>query len=835
MLKSYFIVAWRNLLRNKTNSLINIGGLAIGLTCVIFITLYIQDELRYDKGFKMSNRIYQVTLHGNFGGQEFNTSNTPPPVSIDMHSTFPEVESSTRVFRMGNVAVHNGAPALNDHLFTEKQIWAVDSNFLRVFDYPMLEGDPATCLNKYHSIVITETMARKYFGKTSAIGGSLVLDTYQSPFEVTGVLKDLPSNVSLQFDMLLSTHDCPPVQRFSWSWVWCQMSSYIVLTPQAASDPKVVQKLESKFPLMVRKDAAQAFKRIGQPFDEFIKKGGRWDFQLQRLTDMHLYSADLSTPLANLGDIKYVYIFSVIALFVVVLACINFMNLSTAQAARRAREVGIRKVLGSMKGQMIRQFLIEALVYTVIATGIALLLVFALMMPFNTVSGKTLEFQTIFRHGIWLIILALFIITGLLAGSYPAFYLTSFEPVAVLKGGGLFVKSLGNQLVRNGLVVFQFTISIALIVCTLIVFRQLSYVRNMDLGFKKDNVLILPNVEKLTGNYSEALMGKEETLRQQLAAIPGVSNASLATGVLADDYNGFTDFYTPITNGVSEPLAKDLSLTSFVTDENLVPALHLQIIKGRNFSKDFSDSDAVIVNETTVRTVGWKDPLGKKMVYPGGGGQTFHVIGVVKDFNLRSARTTIEPFAFFYTTSKTNHLSTSYIMASIDAQHTAGILHQTERIWKSLAPEVPFEYSFLDKNYEALYRSETRMGDIFSIFTTLSILVACLGLFGLSIYTAERRIKEIGIRKILGASVQGLVGLLSKDFLKLVLISTLIAFPLAFWAMNKWLQNFPYRTAISIDIFLSAGLLAVFIALFTVSFQAIRAATMNPSKTLKVE
>ncbi|MBN8850345.1 MAG: hypothetical protein BGO55_32455 [Sphingobacteriales bacterium 50-39] len=834
MLKSYFTIAWRNLLRNKTNSLINIGGLAIGLTCVIFIILYIQDELHYDKGFKMSDRIYQVTLNANFGGQEFNTSNTPPPVSIDIRTTFPEVADNTRIFRMGNTAVHNAAPALSDRLFTEKQIWAVDSNFLGVFDYPMLEGNPASCLNKFHSIVITESIARKYFGKSEAIGGSLVLDTYQSPFEVTGIIKDLPRNSSLRFDMLLSTRDCPPVQRFSWSWVWSQMNSYIVLTPQAAKDPQAIQKLESKFPAMVRKDAAQAFARIGQPYDEFIKKGGRWDFHLQRLTDIHLHSANMGTPFTNLGDIKYVYIFSAIALFVVLLACINFMNLSTAQAARRAREVGIRKVLGSMKGQMIRQFLAEALVYTVIATAIALLLVYILMTPFNTVSGKTLEFQTIFRHGIWLIILALFIITGLLAGSYPAFYLTSFDPVSVLKGG-LFVKSLGNQLVRNGLVVFQFTISIALIVCTLVVFRQLNYVRNMDLGFKKDNVLILPNVEKLTGNYSQALTGKEETFRQRLTTLPGVTNASLTTGALADDYSGFTDFYTPVSDGVSEPLAKDLTLTSFLTDEHLIPTMHLQITKGRNFSKDFSDSDAVIINEATVRTAGWRDPLGKRLVYPGGNNQTFHVIGVVKDFNIRSARTTIEPFAFFYTTSKTNHAYSNYIMASTDARYTSDILRQAEKIWKGLAPDVPFEYSFLDKDYEALYRSEERMGNIFSIFSGLSILIACLGLFGLSVYTAERRIKEIGIRKTLGASVQSLVGLLSKDFLKLVLISALIAFPLAWWAMNRWLQDFPYRTTMGIGIFLSAGLLAVFIALYTVSFQAFRAATMNPSKSLKSE
>jgi len=835
MLKHYFSIAWRNLLRNKINSLINIGGLAIGLTCVIFITLYVQDELRYDKGFKMSDRIYQVTLNANFGGQEFNTSNTPPPVSIDMHATFPEVEDYTRIYRMGNTTVHNTAPAMAGRPFTEKDIWAVDSNFLQVFDYPMLQGDPATCLKKYHSIVITETTARKYFGKTSPIGGSLMLDTYDAPFVVTGVLKDLPSDVTLQFGMLLPVQDCPPVQRFSWSWVWSQMTAYIVLNSRTAKDPSAIQSLEAKFPAMVRKDAAKAFARIGQPFDEFIKKGGRWDFHLQRLTDIHLHSADMGTPFTNLGNIKYVYIFSFIALFVVVLACINFTNLSTAQAARRSKEVGIRKVLGSLKGQMIRQFLSEAMLYTGIATLIALFLVYALMTPFNQVAGKTLAFGSIFQHDIWTLILLIAILTGLLAGSYPAFYLTSFRPVAVLKGGGLFAKSLGNQLVRNGLVIFQFTISIGLIVCTLVVFRQLHYVRNMDLGFKKDNVLILPNLEKLTPDYMLALTGKEETLRQQIGAIPGVTGASLTTGILADDYAGFTDFYVPVATGVSEPLAKDLSLTSFMADENLVPALHLQIIKGRNFSKEFSDSDAVIVNETTVRTAGWKDPIGKRLTYPGGNNQTFHVIGVVKDFNLRSARTTIEPFALFHPTSKTNHAYSNFLIASIDASHVPEVLQKAEKIWKTFAPDIPFEYSFLDKNYEALYRSEQRMSKVFSIFTTLSILVACLGLFGLSVYTAERRIREIGIRKILGASVQNLVQLLSRDFLKLVLLSAVIAFPLSWWAMNRWLQDFPFRTSIGAGTFLLAGTLAAGIALFTVSFQAIRAATMNPSKSLKTE
>lgn len=825
MFANYLKIAWRNLLRNKTNSSINIGGLAIGITCVVFIALYVQDDLNYDKSFKKGDRIYQVNLEGKFGGQEYLTSNTPPPVALALQTEFPEIGSSTRIYRFDNEVVRNPAPDQTGHSFTEKNIWAVDSNFLQVFDYPLLDGDPVGCLKKYHSIVLTETMARKYFGNKPAIGQPLLLDEYPAPFVVTGILKDLPSNASLQFGMLLSTQDCPPVKQFSWSWVWCNMTTYVVLNEKAAKDPGIVQKLEAKFPAMVRKDAAHAFARIGQPFDEFIKKGGKWDFHLQPLTDVHLRSANVGTPLTNLGDIRYVYIFSAIAFFIIILACINFMNLSTAQAISRSKEVGVRKVLGSMRTQLIRQFLAEALLYTAIATIVALFLLSVLMDPFNTISGKDLHFGDLFHHNIWLFILLLAAFTGLLAGSYPAFYLTSFQPIDVLKGGGLFLKKAGPQFIRNGLVVFQFTVSIALIICTMVIFRQLNYMQNKDLGFKKDNVLIIPNVEKLKGNT--------ETLRQQISEIPGIKNASISAGTPANGYGSFSDFFVPVTTGVTEPLAKDITLSSFMVDEDFAPALHLQIIQGRNFSKAYNDSASIIVNEATVRHIGWKDPLGKKIRYPGNDDRLYTVIGVARDFNFNSLRHNIDPFALFYTNSKTYHINSIFLIASVDARHTGEILRQAENTWKAYDPAVPFDYSFLDKDYEALYRSELRMGNVFSAFTLLSILVACLGLFGLSVYTAERRVKEIGIRKILGASVQSVVTLLSKEFLKLVVLSAIISFPIAWWVMNKWLEDFTYRAPMNASVFILAALLAIVIALLTVSFQAVKAATRNPARSLK--
>jgi len=828
MLKNYIKIAWRNIRRNKVNSSINIAGLAIGLACVIMITLYIQDELKYDNMFANVNRIYQVNLDGNFGGQAFYANSTPPPVGAALQKNFPEIKAFTRMFFAGNQVVSNDLSSKTQNHFAEKALFGVDSNYLQVFNYPLKEGNAATCLQKPHSIVITAAIAKKYFGNDEAMGKILLVDQFKQPFTVMGVLKDIPTQSTFRFNMLVPMTDCPAVKQFSWSWVWSLMNTYVVLNDNFTNTPESVAQLEKKFPAMVRVQAASAFERIGQPLDQLYKKGGKWDFHLQPFTAVHLHSANIGTNFTTLGDIKYVYIFSAIALFIIILACVNFMNLSTAQSAIRTKEVGIRKVLGSLRPQLIKQFLTEAMLYSFISAGFSILLVVLLLPAFNQLAAKEFSVASIFQDGIWAFVLLLAVITGLLAGSYPAFYLTSFNPISVLKGVGLFKKG-ANQLMRNGLVVFQFAVSIALIICTLIVFQQLRYAQNKDLGLKKDNVVVIPNVEKMKGD------AQKETFRQQLAGMPGVENASLSSDVPGIDFYGFTDFYTPVKSDDKEKLAKDVTLTSLVTDEHFIPTLKMQLLQGRNFSKDYNDSLSTIVNETTVKQVGWKQPIGRYITYPGQDDRHYKIIGVVKDFNTQSLHTVVTPAALFYITSKTYQANSEYALLTVNTNDLTSLLSSLENKWKNFAPAVPFEYSFLDKDFEALYRSEQRMGTVFGIFTFFSIFVACLGLFGLSIYTAERRTKEIGVRKVLGASVQSLVTLLSKDFLKLVFISAFVAFPVAWWAMNSWLQAFVYRINVEWWVFALSGALALLIALCTISFQAMKTALMNPVKSLRTE
>ena len=575
MFKNYLKIGLRNIGRNKVSSFINIAGLAIGITCVIFILFYVQDELRYDRFFKHADRIYQVNIEGNLGGQEFLSGTTPPPAGAALVNTFPEIETYTRMFNASDEVVRSEENKQVENYFTERNVHGVDSNFLQVFNYKLLQGNAATCLLQPNSVVITEQIAKKYFGNSNAMGRVLLFDDDRNPFTVTGVLQNLPSQSSLQFDMLRPMISYPAVKRFSWSWVWTQMATFVKLRDNVANDALAIQKLESKFPAMVKQQAANAFRRIGQPLDELEKKGGKYILHLQPLTAIHLHSAGIGSNLTTLSDIKYVYIFSVIACFIIILACVNFMNLSTAQSAKRAKEVGIRKVLGSVKTQLIKQFFTEAFIYTIIAAIIGLLLVLVLMKPFNQLSGKELSFDLLFSNNNIIYLLALIIITGLLAGSYPSFYLTSFKPVEVLKGK-LLKTNLGNLFLRNGLVIFQFTISTALIVCTIIMFQQLQFTRNKNMGLNKDNILVIANSNRLgTG---------EETFRQQISGLHGIKNTSITTSVPTKYL--FTDGYVPLQNS-NEQIAKDISLTSFIVDYDFVPTLQLQLLQWKEFLERF--------------------------------------------------------------------------------------------------------------------------------------------------------------------------------------------------------------------------------------------------------
>jgi len=826
MIRNYLKIAWRNLVRNKVSSTINIGGLAIGLACVLLIEMYVKDELSYDRFFADSNRIYRVNTHEKQGNDEFTAGHTPPPVGLALLNNIPEIESYTRIFKPGDEIVHYVNNGVKSSL-TEKGLLSVDSNFLQFFNYQMVDGNREKCLNGPNSVVLTERAAIKYFGTTAAVGKNLVFDEYSAPFTVTAVLKDLPAQSSLQFDVLQSNVGMPPVKQFNWSWIWLQMGTYVKLKPNIANDAAAIKRIESKFPAMVKVQAATAFRRIGQPFDDFIRKGGKYELSLQPIANLHLYSANIPSRFLNQGDIKYVYIFSAVALFIMLLACVNFMNLATAQSAKRSKEVGIRKVLGSERKQLVGQFLAEAFLYTVFAAIIAMILVTFSLPAFNTLSAKSLSLATFLNLSTWSCLALLIILTSVLAGSYPAFFLTSFKPIAVLKGNNSAKDSISGFFTRNVLVIFQFSVSTVLIICTIVVYKQLLFNQSKDLGFNKENVVVVANADRL---------GKsEESFRQELLRLPGVSSASISTGMPAQ-INFFTDSYVPeatANNTVAQD--KHVDVSSFVVDESFVPALKLKMASGRNFSKNYSDSASVILNEAAVKEMGWKEPIGKTMKYPGGNDTKFIVVGVVKDFNTESLRNRISPFALFYTTSKTYNIGISYVAVRIKPGDYNKAISGIQSKWKEFLPDNPLEYTFLDAQYDSLYKADQTIGKVFSVFTCLSLTVACLGLLGLAMYTAERRTKEIGIRKVLGATVENLVAMLSKDFLKLVIIASVIAFPVAYYAMTKWLQDFAYPTDVSWWIFGLATGTTVIIALATVSFQSLKAALMNPVKSLRSE
>ncbi|MEP7323397.1 MAG: ABC transporter permease [Saprospiraceae bacterium] len=822
----YFVkVAWRNLTHNKTSSFINISGLTIGIACVLMIVIYIQNEWSYDKFHRDTKRIFQVALSGNIGGQEFQAGNTPPPVGNALVSNFPEFESYTRFYKARDIVVRYGPDDTNEKFFTEKNILGVDSNFLQFFDFKMLEGDPASALLKPGSVVITADISKKYFGNEHTVGKTILMNEDKKPFTVTGVLKNIPSQSSIEFDFLLPMVEFPMVKRFSWSWVWQQMICFVKLRDHVNLNAAAIQSLEAKFPAMVRVQAASAFNRIGKPFDEFVKNGGRWDLHLLPLKDLHLYSAGIVIPWMNhISNIKYVYIFGSIALFIILLACVNFMNLSTAQSTKRSKEVGIRKVSGSTRGQLINQFMTEAFLFSFLSSLLAVVLVLVLLKPFSDMAGESIHIDSAFTPMVWIALLALTILIGLLAGSYPAFYLTSFNPITVLKGKGISRSGIGALLIRNSLVIFQFTISTILIIGTLVVFKQLNYFQNATMGLNKENVLVITNSNRLNTS--------EETFRQTLSNIPGVSNASITSSIPTG--NLFGDSYVPDQQG--EPsVAKDINLQSFIVDYDFVPTLKIEILKGRNFSKEFSDSGSVILNQESAKQIGWKDPIGQRIQYPGGNKEWYTVIGIAKDFNVQSLQTIISPFALFHVSSRSYDIGTSFMLVRLEPDHLNNTLKTIESTWKQFAPGEPFDYNFMDAAFDALYRSEQRMGKVFFIFTVLSLFIACFGLFGLSAYVAERRIKEIGVRKVLGASIQSIVTLISSDFLKLTFVAAFIAFPIAWWSMNKWLEDFAYRVDIGWNIFLFAGLGALLIALMTVSFQAIKAAVTNPVKSLRTD
>lgn len=804
MFTNYIKTAWRNIRKNKLFSFINILGLSLGIATFFIIMLYVQDELSYDRFNKNAANIARVIFQANISGGKIKESVTMPPVAATMKREFPEVEDATRLMGYGSSRI-----LYKDKVFKDDKFAFADSNFFNIFTIKVLEGDAKTALTQPHSVVISQSTAQKYFGRETAVGKVITLTADNNrPYTVTAVIEDLPVNSHFQFDMFGSLNGFGDSN--SDTWMGGGYHCYLLLKP--GSD---LRKIESRFPAMVKKYMGpQIQQHMGLSLEQFTSKGNSLGFVLQPLTDIHLNS-DTSTEFEPGGNEMYVYIFAGVAVFMLAVACINFINLSTAGASKRAKEVGVRKVAGSGRFDLIWQFLSESIVIALFAMLVAFVFVQVALPYFNTIAGKQLIFGI--KPVFYFILLGL--VVGIAAGIYPAFYLSAFRPIAVLKGRlTANHKSFG---LRSGLVVFQFFVSVTLIIGTIVVYQQMKYIRNRDLGFNREQLIVIPN--------SYALGKNEQAFKQQMLSNPGIVNATVS-------------WYKPAgpsayNNAIAYPQDNNNLVVNGVdyhVDEQYIPTMGMRMINGRNFSREFArDSFAIVLNETAVAAFGWSNStaVGKTVIRQNstkGQNIPFHVIGVVKNFNFKSLHEAISPL--FMTLEPEGGL-----IFKVKTTDIAGLLAGMKKQWSSYAIEEPFEYAFLDDLFNTTYLTEQKTGTIFNLFSVLTIFVACLGLFGLVTYTAEQRTKEISIRKVLGASVSQVTQMLSKEFLKLVLIASLIAFPVAWWGMNKWLQSFAYRIEVSWWVFVVAGVVALLIALVTVCFQAIKAAVANPVKSLRSE
>ena len=785
--------------KNKLFSFINIFGLAIGITCCILIFLYVQNELSYDRYNEKIDRIYRVSSNTHQPKKEVNFAPTSPVTAERLRQNFPEIQ---KIVRFGST---QRTISYNNKKFFDATVWYADSTLLEIFTLPMVSGNPSKALTAPYSIVLSETAVKKYFGNDQPIGKLLKFSDTLSLL-VTGVFKDVPQNSHFNFDCIISRSTMADLNKNNSDWLegseknWfnCDSYSYILLAEH--TDGKALEIKANKF--------------LDKEMAEMKKTVGMWmNVRLQPLKDLHLRShLDHEMKGTAQGDITYVYIFSGTAFLILLIACCNFINLSTARSLNRSKEIGLRKVIGARRPQLILQFLGESVVFALISCVLSFLFVLATIPLFNSFVGTALSIN----FSVLWIYLVLVCGIGLLAGLYPALLMSSFRPIQSLKGK--VNHGMTDVFFRKGLVVFQFSIAIILIISTTLILNQMSFIQNKKLGISKEQTVGID----LKGPDQR----KADVFLKELGRNPSVIGASL---------NNFSFKSMPTITLLPEGAAQN-ELTAcnvFSADENFLKIMKIQVVAGRDFSKDFpsDEKDAFIVNEAAVKSFGWKTPkgaLGKRVDWAFG--KTGKIIGVVSDFNYASLHEHVEPLLIniyrpWYKT----------ITLRLKSDNITATMKELETTWRNTSPENPFKYSFLEDDFDSLYKSEKNMRAVLSAFTFLSVLVACLGLFGLAAFTIKQRFKEISIRKVLGASINGVVGLLSKDFLKLVLISIVIASPIAWYAAHKWLQDFAYKVEISWWIFVIAGVMALAIAFFTVCFQALRAATANPVKSLRAE
>ena len=797
MWRNYLKIALRNLGRYKGHTGINVAGLAVGMACCVLIFLFVQDERRFDRFHDNADRIYRVVNERHAEDNVSHRAATPPAMGPTLAREFPEVLQATRFFSLGKTLVER-----DDQQFFERHFWMADSTVFDVFSFRLLQGDPQTALTAPYALVLSQSMARKYFGEADPMGQTLVISG-RNTFTVTGVMADLPaqSHMAVNFLGSFATMKHFTSEARLQNWIWQQFYTYILLPD--GHDPA---QLEAKLPAFIA--------RFADP--ETSTRGFNYRTYLQPLNEVYLYSANLRFDFSPRGDVTYVYAFSIIAFFILLIACFNFMNLATARSTQRAREVGMRKVIGAQRGQLVRQFLGESVLLALGALGLAAALAALALPAFNTFTGKALSLNP----GLLLGMLGAGLAVGLFAGSYPAFFLSAFRPIEVLKGAGG-SRGSGFSAVRKGLVVTQFALSTVLIIGAAVVFRQLDYIQTKKLGFDQEQVVVLP----IRGDIDENL----ETVKAELLRHPGIVAATASWGTPGGVVPG-DDIRLPGNDNTWPTVV-------FTVDHDYLDAYGMELAAGRSFSRNFpaDTSAAFILNETAVRDLGWSldEAVGQEIWWDEWSRDAVkkgRVVGVVKDFHYNSLHQAVGPLVMHIYPSAFGHVSVRIRPEEVTA--TLGVLEQT---WKTWAPGWPFEYYFLDEDLAEMYQAEQKAGQLAALFALLAVLIACLGLFGLAAFSAEQRTKEIGIRKVVGASASSIVLLLSKEVTRLVIVAFVVAVPVAYLAMQRWLDTFVYRVEMSWWIFLMAGALTLAIAFLTVGYQAVKAALGDPVKALRYE
>ncbi len=807
MFKNYFITAYRFIKRNKFFSLVNIIGLSSGLAVCILIALFVVDEFSYDHYNHNIDRIFRIESDITINGNGINTTYVPAPMANQLVKDFPQVENAVRIRKQGFALIKKDGRNV-----MESNVVAADPSLFQVFTLPMIEGSAANALKETNSIVISQKAAKKYFNSTDVIGKTLLINN-STTYNITGVIKNIPEASHFHFDFIESMP--AEAKRFNDVWLNPWAATYILARPGISEKniDKLLSQIEVKYVAPQLQQMSQGSKDAITASNNFFR------FHAIPLSKIHLYS-NVTAEFEPNGNIQTVWIFIIVAILILVMACINFMNLSTAFSSRRSLEIGVRKVLGGRRGDLIIQFLIESVFITFVAACLAIVFAILLMPYFNELTGKHFS-GAIFSKG-WMIgaLALLALLTGLIAGSYPAIYLSSFKPARVLKE--FLTTGQKSSWLRNSLVVFQFAIANVLIIGTLVIYHQFTYIHNKDVGYNRNQVLIIPNTAAL-GDHAQ-------TFKDEVDKLQGITGGTLTSYLPDHDFGDGRAYFKDATANSDQTFL----LNEWTVESNYVPLMGIKIVKGRNFSPDLaSDSSCVLINETAARLLGYSANPINKAVYlhdsnPKGG---FKIIGVVKDFNASSLHNKIEPIIF--------HLGEDIGAASfrISTKNIASLIGQIKKRYDVLDAvyDQPFTWSFLDEDFNNLYKSDELTGKICTAFTLFAILIACLGLFGLVGYAANQRIKEIGIRKILGASTLNVIVLLSRSFVKLILIAILIASPLAFWLSHRWLQDFAYRTTFQPWFFVIAAFITIIITWLTIFFQSVEVARQNPARILRDE